>query len=65
MTRQTTFARVLLVAVFAPSGGLSGKAVAEAAQGRPWWPWLLAALVWLLVTGTVATAVSSRFDEHR
>ena len=49
MTRETRFARVLLVLVLAPSGGLFGKAVAEAAQARPWWPWLVAALVWLLV----------------
>jgi hypothetical protein len=65
MTRETSIARVLLVLVFAPAGGLFGKAVAEAAQGRQWWPWLLAALVWLVVTGLVSVAVTNRFDEHR
>ncbi|TDD59571.1 hypothetical protein E1263_14575 [Kribbella antibiotica] len=65
MTRQTAIARVLMVAVFAPSGGLSGQGVAEASQGRAWWPWLVAALVWLIVSGTIAMAVSNRLDEHR
>ncbi|WP_371403416.1 hypothetical protein OHA10_36715 [Kribbella sp. NBC_00662] len=69
MTRETWIARVLLVLVFAPGGGLFGKAVAEAAQARPWWPWLVAALVWLLVSGAismaVSTAVSSHSAEHR
>ncbi|TDD14781.1 hypothetical protein E1218_32515 [Kribbella turkmenica] len=65
MTRETSIARMLLVLVFAPAGGLFGKAVAEAAQGLQWWPWLLAALLWLVVTGLVAVAVMSRFDEHR
>ena len=65
MTRQTSIARVLLVLVFAPAGGLFGKAVAEAAQGLQWWPWLLAALVWLVVTGLVSVAVTNHFDEHR
>jgi hypothetical protein len=65
MTRETSFARVVLVLVFAPAGGLFGKAVAEAAQGRHWWPWLLAALVWLLLSGLVSVAVTNHFDEHR
>jgi hypothetical protein len=69
MTKETSVARVLLVLVFAPAGGLFGKAVAVAAAGREWWPWLVAALVWLvlsgLVSGLVSRAVSSRFDEHR
>jgi amino acid transporter len=77
MTQETLVARVLLVLVFAPAGGLFGKAVAVAAVGREWWPWLIAALVWLVLSGLVAMAVSSlasprrpgqvssRFDEHR
>ena len=65
MTRETTIARVLLVLVFAPAGGLFGKAVAEAAQSREWWPWLVAALVWLVLSGLVSVAVSNHFDEHR
>ena len=65
MTRETSIARVLLVLVFAPAGGLFGKAVAEAAQGRQWWPWLLAALVWLVLSGLVSVAVTNHFDEHR
>ncbi|WP_327636075.1 hypothetical protein OHB24_39545 [Kribbella sp. NBC_00482] len=69
MTRETRFARLVVVLVFAPAGGLFGKAVAEAAQVRPWWPWLLAALVWLLLTGAIAagisTAVSHHHAEHR
>ncbi|MEV0289995.1 MULTISPECIES: hypothetical protein [unclassified Kribbella] len=65
MTRETSIARVLLVLVFAPAGGLFGKAVAEAAQGRQWWPWLVAALVWLVLTGLVSVVVTSHFDEHR
>ncbi|MEI8410653.1 MULTISPECIES: hypothetical protein [unclassified Kribbella] len=65
MTRETSIARVLLVLVFAPAGGLFGKAVAEAAQGRSWWPWLLAALVWLALSGLVSVAVTNHFDEHR
>ena len=65
MTRETSIARVLLVLVFAPAGGLFGKAVAEAAQGRQWWPWLLAALVWLVVSGLASVAVTNHFDEHR
>ncbi len=69
MTRETRFARLVLVLVFAPAGGLFGKAVAEAAQVRPWWPWLLAALVWLLLSGAIAagisTAVSHHHAEHR
>lgn len=65
MTKETVVARVLLVLVFAPAGGLFGQAVAVAAAGREWWPWLVAALVWLVVSGLVAMAVSSRFDEHR
>lgn len=76
MTRET-IARVLLVLVFAPAGGLFGKAVAEAAQARPWWPWLVAALGWLLVSGAIAGRISGRIsgrtsasvshhaDEHR
>ena len=60
---------MLLVCVFAPAGGLFGKAVAEAAQARPWWPWLVAALVWLLVSGALAgwisAAVSHHSAEHR
>ncbi|MGW6278712.1 hypothetical protein [Kribbella sp. NPDC055071] len=62
MGRETAVVRVLLVLVFAPSGGLFGKAVAEAAQGLPWWPWLVAALVWLVVTGAISLVVSNRFD---
>ena len=65
MTKETAVARVLLVLVFAPAGGLFGQAVAVAAAGREWWPWLVAALVWLVLSGAVAVAVSSRFDEHR
>ena len=65
MTRETSIARVLLVLVFAPAGGLFGKAVAEAAQGRQWWPWLLAALVWLVLSGLVSVAVTNHFDERR
>ncbi|ONI74413.1 hypothetical protein BWI15_13980 [Kribbella sp. ALI-6-A] len=65
MTKETTVARALLVLVFAPSGGLFGKAVAEAAAGQEWWPWLLVALVWLVVSGTVSVAVFNRLDEHR
>jgi hypothetical protein len=69
MTRETRFARLVVVLVFAPAGGLFGKAVAEGAQLRPWWPWLLAALVWLLLSGAVAagisTAVSHHHAEHR
>ena len=51
--------------VLAPAGGLFGKAVAEAAQARPWWPWLVAALVWLVLSGLIAMAVSNHLDEHR
>lgn len=65
MTRETSIARVLLVLVFAPAGGMFGKAVAEAAQGREWWPWLVAALVWLVLSGLVSVAVTNHFDEHR
>ncbi len=65
MTRETAIARVLVVLVFAPAGGLFGKAVAEAGQGRHWWPWLLAALVWLVLFGLGSMAVSNHFDEHR
>jgi hypothetical protein len=65
MTRETSIARALLVLVFAPAGGLFGKAVAEAAQGRSWWPWLLAALGWLVLSGLVSVAVTNHFDEHR
>jgi hypothetical protein len=55
----------LLVLVFAPAGGLFGKAVAEAAQGRSWWPWLIAALVWLVVLGGISMAVSNHVHERR
>ncbi|ADB33629.1 hypothetical protein Kfla_4611 [Kribbella flavida DSM 17836] len=65
MTKETAVARALLVLVFAPAGGLFGKAAAEVAAGRPWWPWLLAALVWLMVSGLASMAVSHRLDEHR
>jgi hypothetical protein len=65
MTRRTAIARVLMVAVFAPSGGLFGQGVAEVSQGREWWPWLVAALVWLIVSGSIALAVSNHLDEHR
>ena len=65
MIKETSIARVLLVLVFAPAGGFFGKAVAEAAGGRPWWPWLVAALVWLVLSGLVSVAVSNHFDEHR
>lgn len=65
MTMQTAVARALLVLVFAPAGGLFGKAMAEGAQGREWWPWLVAALVWLVVSGLISMAVSNHFDEHR
>ena len=65
MTKETSIARVLVVLVFAPAGGLFGKAVAAAAQGASWWPWLIAAVVWLVITGLLAVAVSNRFDEHR
>jgi hypothetical protein len=65
MTRQTAIGRVLVVAVFAPSGGLFGKGVAEASQGREWWLWLVAALVWLIVSGSISMAVSNHLDEHR
>jgi hypothetical protein len=65
VTRETTIARVLLVLVFAPAGGLFGKAVAEAAQSRGWWPWLVAALAWLVVSGAISMALSNHFAEHR
>ena len=65
MTRHTAVSRVLLVLVFATAGGLFGKAVAEAAQSREWWPWLVAALVWLLLSGLIAVAVSNHFDDDR
>ncbi|MEU0091871.1 hypothetical protein [Kribbella sp. NPDC006257] len=65
MTKETSIARVLVVLVFAPAGGLFGKAVAQVAAGADWWPWLAAAVVWLVVVGLAAVAVSSRFDEHR
>ncbi|WP_432938212.1 hypothetical protein ACQPXM_26790 [Kribbella sp. CA-253562] len=65
MTKETTVARALLVLVFAPAGGLFGKAVAEAAAGQAWWPWLVVALVWLVLSGTVSVAVFNRLDQHR
>ena len=65
MTKETSIARVLVVLVFAPAGGLFGKAVAEAAAGRQWWLWLIAALLWLIVVGLGAMAVWNRVDEHR
>jgi hypothetical protein len=65
MTRQTAMARVLMVAVFAPSGGLFGEGVAEATHGLAWWPWLVAALVWLIVSGSISVAVSNRLDQRR
>jgi len=65
MTRQTAIGRALMVAVFAPSGGLSGQGVAEFSQGREWWPWLVAALVWLIISGSISMAVSNHLDEHR
>ncbi|TDO55130.1 hypothetical protein EV651_11594 [Kribbella sp. VKM Ac-2571] len=52
------------VLVLAPAGGLFGKAVAEAAQARPWWPWLLAALVWLLLSGAIAAVISTAVTHH-
>jgi ABC-type Fe3+ transport system permease subunit len=64
VTRETTIARVLLVLVFAPAGGLFGKAVAEAAQTREWWPWLVAALVWLVLSGAISLAVSNHVDDR-
>lgn len=65
MTKETTVARALLVLVFAPAGGLFGKAVAVAAAGHEWWPWLVASAVWLVVAGLVSMAVSNRLTEHR
>ncbi len=65
MTRETSIARVLLVLVLAPAGGLFGKAVAEAAQSREWWPRLLAALVWLVLSGLGSVAVTNHLDEPR
>jgi hypothetical protein len=65
MTKETSIARVLMVLVFAPAGGMFGKAIAEVAAGQQWWPWLIAALVWLIVVGLGAMAVWSRFAEHR
>jgi hypothetical protein len=65
MTKETTVARALLVLVFAPAGGLFGKAVATAAAGQEWWPWLVASAIWLVVSGLVSMAVSNRLDEHR
>jgi hypothetical protein len=65
MTKESSIARVLLVLVFAPSGGLFGKAVADAAAGLEWWPWLVAALVWLVLSGLVSVAVTSRFEDGR
>jgi hypothetical protein len=65
MTKETSIARVLVVLVFAPAGGLFGKAVAAAAAGASWWPWLAGAVVWLVVLGLLAVAVSNRLDEHR
>ena len=63
MTRETTIARVLLVLVFAPAGGLFGKAVAEAAQSRAWWPWLVAALVCpIVLVARAMTANAPRRD---
>ncbi|MEU4395962.1 hypothetical protein [Kribbella sp. NPDC023855] len=64
MTKESSIARVLLVLVFAPSGGLFGKAVADAAAGREWWPWLVAALVWLVLSGLVSVAVSSHLEDQ-
>jgi hypothetical protein len=64
MTKERSIARVLLVLVFAPSGGLFGKAVADAAAGREWWPWLIAALVWLVLSGLVSVAVSSHLEDQ-
>jgi hypothetical protein len=65
MIKETSIARLLVVLVFAPAGGLFGKAVAEVAAGRQWWPWLIAALLWLIVFGLAAMAVWNRFAEHR
>jgi hypothetical protein len=65
MIKETSIARVLVVLVFAPAGGLFGKAVAEAAAGQQWWPWLTAALVWLIVVGLGVMAVWNRFAGHR
>ena len=65
MTKETSIARVLMVLVFAPAGGLFGKSVADAAAGRDWWPWLVAAVGWLGVLGLGALAVWNRVAEHR
>lgn len=65
MTRESSVARVLTVLVFAPAGGLFGKAVADAAARTLWWPWLLAAVGWLVLVGLLALAVWNRVAEHR
>jgi CHASE2 domain-containing sensor protein len=65
MTKETTVARILMVLVFAPAGGLFGKSVAEAAAGRAWWPPLVAAVAWLVVVGLGAVALWNRVSENR
>jgi hypothetical protein len=65
MTKETSIIRVLVVLVFAPAGGLFGKAVAEVAAGRQWWPWIMAALLWLIVVGLAAMAVWNRLAGRR
>lgn len=65
MTKETSIARVLMVLVFAPAGGLFGKSVADAAAGRDWLPWILAAVAWLVAVGLGALAVWNRVGERR
>jgi hypothetical protein len=64
MTKETSITRLLVVLVFAPAGGLFGKAVAEVAAGGQWWPWIIAALLWLIVVGIGAVAVWNRLVGH-
>jgi hypothetical protein len=65
MTKETSITRLLVVLVFAPAGGLFGKGVAEVAAGSLWWPWIVAALLWLIVVGLGAMAVWNRLAGHR
>jgi hypothetical protein len=55
--REFIVTRALLVLVAAPAGVLLAGATVASEDGDRWWPWLVGAILWLLVSGGASVAV--------
>jgi Na+/citrate or Na+/malate symporter len=62
--REFYLLRFLMVLVAGPTGALVAGAAVASENGDSWWPWVVGAVLWLLVGGTGIVAVWLRMGSR-